>query len=135
MKVSSCTLIQHSFKFEPKIIIIVIDQYGSQSGRAHYNNYYGNSTVHARSQGGSTGSIEPPPPASQGGSTGSIHHIPYIIHTPYTIHRTPQLDIEPPLASEGGGGFDWIDIYGTSNPPASQGGSVSPPEIGPGKPL
>ena len=42
-----------------------------------------------------------PPLASQGGSS-SIHHIRYSIHTPYTIHRTPQArNRTPPPASEG----------------------------------
>ena len=77
-------------------------------------------------RGGSTGAIEPPL-ASQGGSTGSIHHIRYSIHTPYTIHRTPQARNRTPPASEGG--FDRFDIFHTSNRRAGHGGSVPLEEI------
>ena len=42
-----------------------------------------------------------PPLASQGGSTGSIHHIRYSIHTPYTIHRTPQARNRTPQLARG----------------------------------
>ena len=58
--------------------------------------------THARSQGGSRLVRSNPPLASQGGSTGSIHHIRYSIHTPYTIHRTPQARNRTPPSARGG---------------------------------
>ena len=82
--------------------------------------------MHARSQGGFDW-CDRTPLASQGGSTGSIHHIRYSIHTPYTIHRTPQARNRTPPASEGG--FDWFDIFHTSNRRAGHGGSVPLLEI------